>query len=68
MTFKELRESKRFTRPALAERVGVDPKTISFLEDGTVRDPRGSTLLGLAKAFRVSMERVYQAIQNTKAA
>ena len=50
---KEIRISKRLTQKALAELVGVTRVTIARYEIGD-RDPKGATLVRIARALGVS--------------
>lgn len=65
MTFRELRLRRGYTQPELADEAGCKQVTISQIELGKVRQPRYSTLIGLAKALDVTVDAVARAIRNT---
>ena len=50
---KEIRQKKRLTQQALADLVGVTRVTIARYEIGD-RDPKGTTLVRIARALGVS--------------
>jgi len=45
------REEHKLTREQLAEKAGISPLTIYFIENGTTRSPQENTLKGLEKAL-----------------
>lgn len=61
MTLRELRERKKLSQAAVAERSGVEQTTVSQLELGKVRDPRISTLESLAGVYEVKLQVVVDA-------
>jgi transcriptional regulator with XRE-family HTH domain len=54
---KELREAKRLSQRALAERAGLTPLRISRLENGHI-DPRLRELANLAEELSVNLDRL----------
>ncbi len=56
---KAIREKRKLSQAALAERVGVDRVTIARLETGT-RNPSMDLLHRLAKALKVKIGRLLE--------
>lgn len=54
---RELREQKKLTQEALAERSGLDPSYISGIERA-VRNPSVISLNRLAKGFEISVSEI----------
>lgn len=54
---RELRQAHDLSMDDLAKKTGISKGTISHIELGRY-DPKLSTLLALAKAFRVGLERL----------
>ena len=52
---RQLRERKNMTQAALAEVIGVSPKTVSKWEKGTT-EPSTSNLFAIAKLFDMPIE------------
>lgn len=64
MTFRELREQKGFKNQlALAEASGLTQTTISQLENGTVLDPRYSTVEALSDAMGITPDVLMRAVR-----
>lgn len=57
----ELRRSKGFTQEALAEKVGMTPHSLAFIEQGR-RWPRLTTLQKLAKGIGVSTDQLLRGL------
>ena len=55
---RELREAAGMTQHALAVAAGLHVSIVTQLEQGTATDPRLSTLLKLANALGVGVERL----------
>ena len=56
---KEVREAKKMSQEELAERSGVSRGTISALENGSTRTTTTKTLLKLASALGVTVDRIF---------
>lgn len=56
---KEVREEMKMSQEELAERSGVSRGTISALENGSTRTTTTKTLLKLAKALGVTVDRIF---------
>lgn len=56
---KEVREEKRMTQEELAEKSGVSRGTISALENGSMRNTGSKTLLKIASALGVTVDRIF---------
>lgn len=56
---KEVREEKNMTQEELSEKSGVSRGTISALENGSTRTTTTKTLLKLARALGVSLDRIF---------
>ena len=54
MEFTALRERRGLSKAQLAHSVGLDPKTIWFIEAGKVRSPRYDNVIAIAKIFDVT--------------
>lgn len=65
MTFRELRERQRRTKPFIAELTGLDYTTINKIEQGKVPDPRYSTVVALSRAIGVKPDEVAEAIRQS---
>jgi transcriptional regulator with XRE-family HTH domain len=55
-TIRRLREERGWLQEELAARAGITQAQVSRLESGEQRDPRWSTLEGLARAFGLSLD------------
>jgi transcriptional regulator with XRE-family HTH domain len=55
---KQEREARGWTQAELAARAGTSAAYIGHLEAGRRKDPRGSILEGLARAFGISIDEV----------
>ncbi|MBA7483669.1 hypothetical protein ES707_19186 [subsurface metagenome] len=55
---KKLREKKGWTREKLAREADVSYHTIIKIERGTIKNPRLDTLVKLAKALGVSLDKL----------
>lgn len=64
MNLREAREAAKLTQMALAHRAGMDMAEISRLESGR-RDPRLSTIVRLAAALDVTVERLVDRVAAT---
>ena len=51
-----IRASIGISTGELARRAGVNPGTLYYIEDGTIKDPKLSTLRKLAAGLHVSVE------------
>lgn len=58
---KELRQTKKMTQEDLAFKVGVDRSYMGFLERGE-KNPTLKRLIGIAKAFEISLSELFQSI------
>ena len=56
---KEVREEKNMTQEELAEKSGVSRGTISALENGSMRNTGSKTLLRIASALCVTIDRIF---------
>ena len=56
---KEIREEKRITQEELAERSGVSRTTISGIENKTIQSTTSKTLIAIAKALDVTVEKIF---------
>ena len=56
---REVREEMKMSQEELAEKSGVSRGTISALENGSVRTTTTKTLLKLAKALGVTVDRIF---------
>ena len=56
---KEVREAKKMSQEELAEKSGVSRGTISALENGSTRTTTTKTLLKLASALGVTVDRIF---------
>jgi len=63
MTFQQLRKLNRYSRRALAEKLGIDPAAIVKWESGLVGSPRTGTVFAVAKLFGISPEDVMHSIE-----
>lgn len=59
-TVRRLREQKEFSQGKLAKRAGLSLNTVVKLEIGENTNPTIGTLLGLAKALGVPVERLLE--------
>ena len=59
--FAELRRSRKLTQEQLAEKAGITPLSIGFIEQGR-RWPRLSTLHKLAKCLGVSLSEFFKGL------
>jgi transcriptional regulator with XRE-family HTH domain len=57
-TIRKAREAKNLTQDDLAQRAGVKASQISRLETGDRTDPYFSTMVGIAKALGLSLDRL----------
>jgi len=55
-TLRRLRQAKDMTQQALAMAAGLSVSAVVQLENGTNKDPRMSTLRGIASALGVSVD------------
>jgi transcriptional regulator with XRE-family HTH domain len=65
MTLKELREAKGLTQMEVAVKLGTTPTTVSNWERGE-QVPRTSQIPALAQLYGVSLQQVFEAIENSK--
>lgn len=65
MTLRELREKKGLSQAEVAARGELEQTTISQLELGKIRDPRYSTLRKLADVYRVRLQDVTSAFNES---
>lgn len=56
---REIREEKRITQEELAEKSGVSRTTISGIENKTIRSTTSKTLMAIAKALDVTVEKFF---------
>ena len=56
---KEVREARKMTQEELSDKSGVSRGTISALENGTVRATTTKTLVKIAQALDVSVDRIF---------
>lgn len=56
---KEVREARQMTQEELSERSGVSRGTISALENGTARATTTKTLVKIAQALGVTVDRIF---------
>lgn len=56
---KEVREEKRMTQEELSEKSGVSRGTISALENGSMRNTSSKTLVKIASALGVTVDRIF---------
>lgn len=56
---KECREEKHLSQAKLAEKSGVSRVAISLIETGGIRNVSSQTLLKLAAALEVSVDRLF---------
>ncbi len=56
---REIREEKRITQEELAEKSGVSRTTISGIENKTIRSTTSKTLIAIAKALDVTVEKIF---------
>ena len=56
---REVREEMKMSQEELAEKSGVSRGTISALENGSARTTTTKTLLKLAKALGVTVDRIF---------
>ena len=56
---KELREAMKMTQEELAEKSGVSRGTISALENGIDRTTTSKTLVKLAQALDITVDRIF---------
>lgn len=56
---REIREEKRITQEELAEKSGVSRTTISGIENKTIRSTTSKTLMAIAKALDVTVEKIF---------
>ena len=56
---KEVREAQKMSQEELAEKSGVSRGTISALENGSTRTTTTKTLLKLASALGVTVDRIF---------
>ena len=56
---KEVREEKNMTQEELSARSGVSRTTISSLENGTSRSTTSKTLMRIARALEVPVEKIF---------
>lgn len=68
MNFRRLRESRNLTQAQLARMSGVEPATVSQLENGKVRNPTYGTVSKLAAVLGVTTDAVAMAVRETTAA
>ena len=59
---RQLRKERGWTQLEVARRSGIDRRTISYLEQDRNRNnqPSAKTLIGLARAFNIKPEELYQ--------
>ena len=57
---KRLRELRGLSQSGLAEKASLSLNCIKFLEGGQRPDPQASTLMALARALRVSVDRLLE--------
>jgi transcriptional regulator with XRE-family HTH domain len=58
MRIRMLREERRLTQEALADRIGISPAYASFIERGD-RTASLETLIGITKALDVSLSEIF---------
>lgn len=56
---KEIRESKHMTQEELANKSGISRVTISAMENGVERNTTTKTLVKLAEALGVTIDRIF---------
>ncbi len=56
---KEVREAHQMTQEELSEKSGVSRGTISALENGTARATTTKTLVKIAQALGVTVDRIF---------
>jgi len=55
---KNLREQKGWTQEKLAQEAGISYHTVIKIERGFIKDPRIGTVINLAKALGVSLDKI----------
>jgi len=55
---KKIREKAGLTQEALARKADISYNTIIKLETGGIKDPRMSTLIKVAKALEISIDKL----------
>ena len=70
MTLRQLRESAGLTQEQLSDATGgeVSQVTISQLELGKIRNPKYSTIAGLARGLKTSSDAIAESVAETVAA
>lgn len=53
-----LRKEKKLTQEGLARKAGISYHTILKLESGRIKDPRLGTIIRLAKALEISIDKL----------
>lgn len=56
---REVREELHMTQEELAEKSGISRARISAIENGTAKDVMMSTLLSIAKAMGVTLDKIF---------
>lgn len=56
---REIRESKKMSQEELAKKSGISRVTISMLETGAQKDTTASTLVKLADALEVPIDKFF---------
>jgi transcriptional regulator with XRE-family HTH domain len=68
MGLRELRRSRGWTLEAVAYLADLDPATISRLERGATRQPGRETVVALAQAYGVSVQRMVRLLEEAREA
>jgi transcriptional regulator with XRE-family HTH domain len=55
---KNLREQKGWTQEKLAQEAGISYHSVIKIERGFIKDPRIGTVINLAKALGVSLDKI----------
>jgi transcriptional regulator with XRE-family HTH domain len=57
---RDLRKTQEMSQEEVAQRAGVSLNLVNRLERGVITDPHYSTLVGLAKAFGMRVEKLIE--------
>lgn len=55
---KALRESKGWTQEKLAQQAGISYQTLIKIEHGGIRNPRMETLIKIARALNITIDKM----------